>query len=443
MGLKNTLKYKPLYFPLSIATISFVLIFIITTSFYILRYQQNVAYQLQIEKYTQIGQSTAMLWQQNEFDTFFKNYAKNTPEIAGIKIYSKDNDRIFTHVKSDYSEKALQGIGEFKYKAEFKKMNIPDIVRLNIPVKSGDNYIYQIFFYLNRQNILMPYLGMIQNVIMIITILAIIFLVYMVSFFYKNISVPLKYFITVSRNITRGRFKQKVKFNKKNEFKEFVDHFNKMIDFLWASRLEDRLAHPSTGLPTSASISEKVNSTLKNSDDVGIGNIYVINQDYYVRKYGVTFGENLMGFVTQTIFNTAYESDPNFYLSHAADSIFLGISSPGLIQEIMKNIIKNFETEISTFLENNNISDEKIKLSLLCVCLNNSPEQKINNIKDVELKINELKNKEYRKDPLYISMIDGKVEALSLFQVLGNEEEEEKPEEEAKEEKPEEEAKEE
>ncbi len=392
-----------------------------------------------------------------DFRAYFNRMFQQDANIKAMVVFNRSMDKIISRYKNDLKPEFFVLPQEIKYTSDIKpadyllreQIAIKDdqkdkehyielyedfmknnelsdgIIRIISPAgrKAGQVSFVTVFFY-DVSNILNANYYMVKKIIVGTAILAIIHLFMTIFFYFHYISKPLKNFISVARNITRGRFKQKVRYYRNDEFGEFVLNFNNMIDFLWASRLEDRLAHPSTGLPTSASIAEKVDSVIKQEEGAQIAYFYVKNQDDYIHKYGASYGENIMGFVTQTIFNIAYEKDPEFYLAHVTDSIFLGITSAFDISEICRNIIIDFETKVGDFLESSSIKEiPDKKLFLKIVCRNIDQETEINSYKELEKDVNDLKDKFADKsDICFISKLSDEIFALSVNQLLSDEE---------------------
>jgi len=437
--------YRPLYLQLVIATVCFVLAFTISISIIVMKYQKKIVFKNTLANFQILAENGNILFEKNnivnnklfgneKFRDYYKNLVVNIDSLKAVSIHSLDARMLFSEKKQiDIDE-----LKRFSYKVTFEdpktytsekdgKKNIvnKNIIKLIYPVKDSKakDYIYQAVFYVDLGEMLVHHFSMIKTILMFLFIMSLFYLGYAIYFFNNSITKPLRNFITVAKNITRGRFKQKVRYKTNNEYQEFVTQFNNMIDFLWASRLEDRLAHPSTGLPTSASIVEKVNGLLKKGDNIAFGMIFVENQEHYIQQFGVAYGENLMGFVTQTIFNNAYEIDPNFYLAHSSDSVFLGVSSPKMMFDILKNVIINFESEIAAFLESNNINDiDSIKLK--AVCVDNSEGHTISSHKELESIVMEIKRDNMTEKIVLIVKTEGSIEKFTMMNLLGKTEEE-------------------
>gem|GEM_PF-4286249 len=454
-------KYRPLFIPHLSLTILFLVLFTSLVGYLVFSIQRGLVYDDFKENIAQMNDLAITLMKGDvpteDFRNYFNRMFMQDENIKALVVYNRSMDRIISRYKDGLKPEYFILPEKIRYTTDIKpvdyllkeQISINDdeenrkhyeelyedfmdnnklsdgIIRIVSPAgkEIGKVSFMTVFFY-DVSDMMNASYYMVKKIIVGTAILSILHLFMTIFFYFYYISKPLKNFITVARNITRGRFKQKVRYYRNDEFAEFVLNFNNMIDFLWASRLEDRLAHPSTGLPTSVSIAEKVDSVIKQEDKTQVAYFYVKNQDEYIHKYGASYGENIMGFVTQTIFNIAYEKDPEFYLAHVTDSIFLGITNTGDMSEIARNIVIDFETKVEDFLESSSLKEiPGKKLLMKVVCLQLDGESSINNYRELERNTNELKDKfSKHQDISFISKFDDKTYALTVSQLLSDEE---------------------
>jgi len=263
---------------------------------------------------------------------------------------------------------------------------------------------------------------MIGNLIISIISLIIIIAVTTIMLM-KRIYNPINKIREEVRKIKEGEISYEINLNVHNELESLAEEIDDLKGSVWERTLEDRFAHPITGLPGLMSVIEKINEMIEKDKFFGLLSLELKNTEPYILSYGLANGEDILRFISQLIQETLESQKiEKKVLTQVRENHFILIMGPDEIKKVGEEIVKKFDKEVLSLygeeensgyisFKNKKGEDKKYPImSVTIVGLDNKIRGELLTYKDVEDRIMEIEKEYYevQEGSLYINYEEGK-----------------------------------
>ena len=125
----------------------------------------------------------------------------------------------------------------------------------------------------------------------------------------------------------------------------------------------NRIVSPLTGLPGNVQIQTEIKKRLANDHDFAVLYLDLDNFKAYNDSYGFSKGDQIIKFTAKTITNSI-QSDKyeNWFIGHIGGDDFIAIVEEKNVEEICENIIKEFDSKVTSFFTTEDIEKGYIEI---------------------------------------------------------------------------------